>query len=82
MCVTSNVNTNCCRGSDNPGSDPVGNWFYPNGTIVLGNSANSNGDITIEVLTPNKYVLTGRDLMSCPQLEPTPVRSLINQIIP
>ncbi len=46
VCVTSNVNTMCCRGSDHPGSGPVGNWFYPNGAIVLGNSANSNGVIT------------------------------------
>ncbi len=40
VCVTSNVNT---RGSDHPGSGPVGNWLYPNSTIVLGNSANPNG---------------------------------------
>ncbi len=46
VCVTSNVNTNCCRGGDNPGSGPVGNWLYLNGTIVLGNSANPNGDLT------------------------------------
>ncbi len=46
VCVTSNVNTMCCRGSDHSGSGPVGNWFYPDGTIVLGNSANINGDIT------------------------------------
>ncbi len=46
VCVTRNVNTNCCRGRDHPGSGPVGNWLYPNGTIVLGNSANPNGDFT------------------------------------
>ncbi len=46
VCVTSNVNTMCCRGSDHPGIGPVGNWFYPNGTIVLGNTANPNGDFT------------------------------------
>ena len=46
VCVTSNVNTMCCRGSDHPGSGAVGNWFYPDGAIVLGNSANPNGDIT------------------------------------
>ncbi len=45
-CVTSNVNTMCRRGSDNPGSGPVGYWLFPNGTIVLGNNANPNGDIT------------------------------------
>ncbi len=36
----------CCRGGDHPGSGSVGNWLYPNGTIVLGNSANPNGDFT------------------------------------
>ena len=46
VCVTSNVNTMCCRGSDHPGSGRVGNWLYPNDTIVLGNSDNPNGDIT------------------------------------
>ncbi len=46
VCVTSNVNTMCCRGRDHPGSGPVGNWLYPDGTIVLGNSANPNGDFT------------------------------------
>ena len=44
VCVTSNINTMCCR---DPGSGgPVGNWFYPDGTIVLGNSANPNGNFT------------------------------------
>ncbi len=46
VCNTSNVNTNCCRGSDHPGNGSVGNWFYPDGAIVLGNSANSNGNFT------------------------------------
>ncbi len=46
VCVTSNVNTMCCRGSDHPGSGGMGNWFYPNGTIVIGNNNNRNGDIT------------------------------------
>ncbi len=45
-CVTSNVNTNCCRGADHPDSGSVGNWLYPNGTIVLGNNANPNGNFT------------------------------------
>ncbi len=46
VCVTSNVNTMCCRGSDNPNGGAQGNWLYPDGTIVLGNSANFNGDFT------------------------------------
>ncbi len=39
-------------------------------------------ETSLEVPTPNKYVLTGRDLMLCPQLESTLVRSLMNQIVP
>ncbi len=46
VCVTSNVNTMCCRGADNPNGGSQGNWIYPDGTIVLGNSANPNGDFT------------------------------------
>ncbi len=29
VCVTSNVNTMCCRGSDNPNGGGQGNWLYP-----------------------------------------------------
>ncbi len=46
VCVTSNVNNWCCRGDDHPGSGPVGNWLFPDGTIVLGNSASPYGDFT------------------------------------
>ncbi len=42
-CVTSNVNTNCCRAGDHPGKGAMGNWLYPDGTIVLGNSNNTDG---------------------------------------
>ena len=34
VCVTSNVNTQCCRGKDNPNGGAVGEWFYPNGSMV------------------------------------------------
>ncbi len=46
VCVTSNVNINCCRGADHPGSGRVGNWFSPNDTIVIGNSDNPRGNFT------------------------------------
>ena len=46
VCVTSNVNTYCCRGSDNDNGGAQGNWLYPNGTMVLGNNANPNGGFT------------------------------------
>ena len=34
VCVTTNVNTQCCRGSDHSGSGPVGFWYDPDGTKV------------------------------------------------
>ncbi len=47
VCVTSNVNTMCCRGSDHPDSGPVGNWLYPDGSIVIrNNDPNRIGHIT------------------------------------
>ena len=36
VCVTSNVNTQCCRSRD---SGNVGEWYFPNGTMVPRNSA-------------------------------------------
>ena len=33
MCVTDNVNTQCCRGSDS-GSGPAGFWYDPDGAQV------------------------------------------------
>ena len=31
VCVTTNVNTQCCRGRD---GGSVGDWFYPDGSMV------------------------------------------------
>ena len=36
ICVTTNVNSQCCRGSD---GGNVGEWFFPNGTMVPRNTA-------------------------------------------
>ncbi len=43
VCVTSNVNTVCCRGSY---GGNVGKWHFPNGSIVPRNSDSPNGDFT------------------------------------
>ena len=43
VCVTSYVKANCCRGSDGA---KVGEWHFPNGSIVLRNSVNPNRDFT------------------------------------
>ncbi len=48
VCVTSNVNTMCCRSTDHDGELSVGNWIYPNGTMVPGNNA-TNGNFTRSV---------------------------------
>ncbi len=39
ICVTTNVNTECCRSDD--GSN-VGEWFFPNGAMVSRNRYSSN----------------------------------------
>ena len=43
VCNTANVNTNCCRMSD---GGNVGEWFFPNGTIVPRTRDSPNGDFT------------------------------------
>ena len=42
VCVTSNVNTKCCRGSD---GGNVGEWYHPDGTIVYRNSGTVGDNI-------------------------------------
>ena len=39
VCVTSNVNINCCRSSD---GGNIGEWYFPNGTIVPRNSGSKS----------------------------------------
>ena len=43
VCITINVNTNCCRGVD---GGNVGEWFFPNGSMVHRNKESPNGDFT------------------------------------
>ena len=43
VCVTSNVNMNCCRGID---GGNVGEWYFPNGTIVPRSGAAPSADFT------------------------------------
>ena len=42
VCMTSNVNTKCCRRSD---GGNVGEWYRPDGTIVVRNSGAVGDDI-------------------------------------
>ncbi len=44
VCVTTNVNTGCCRGSDNPNGEGIGGWLDPNNTLIP--AANALGAAT------------------------------------
>ncbi len=44
VCVTTNVNTECCRGSDNPNGGGIGGWLDPNNTLIP--AANALGAAT------------------------------------
>ena len=39
LCVTDS--TQCCRGSDNPNGGGLGEWYFPNGTLVPTGSTTS-----------------------------------------
>ena len=43
VCVTSNVNTNCCRGND---GGNVGEWHFPSDMLVPRNSKAQTNDFT------------------------------------
>ena len=43
VCVTSNVNSQCCRRSD---GGNVGEWYFPNGAVVPRNSLAGSADFT------------------------------------
>ncbi len=34
VCNTANVNMRCCRGGDSSSGQPIGNWYFPNGSRV------------------------------------------------
>ena len=43
VCVTSEVNTQCCRTRD---GGNVGEWYFPDGSIIPRLSSSPNGDFT------------------------------------
>ena len=43
VCVTSEVNSKCCRNGD---GGNIGEWFFPDGSKVPRNSGNSHRDFT------------------------------------
>ena len=46
VCVTTNVNTNCCRSSDSNSNGRIGNWYYPNEDMVNYPDAASGDNFT------------------------------------
>ena len=46
VCYTTNVNSHCCRGANNPNGPALGEWYLPNGNIVPRLSVSPNGDFT------------------------------------
>ena len=40
LCLTDN--TECCRGSDNPNGGRLGEWYFPDGTLVQADSEGGN----------------------------------------
>ena len=71
VCVTTNINTQCCRRSDGGNR---GEWYNPNGTIVP--RGTSMLGFFLELAPLNKFVWADC-LMSCHQLEHMSVEYLI-----
>ena len=46
VCITSDVNTHCCRGVNNPNGPSLGEWYFPDGSIVPRLRDSLNGDFT------------------------------------
>ncbi len=46
ICNTDNINTECCRSSDNNGNGPIGDWFYPDNSQVIHNSQDASTNNT------------------------------------
>ena len=41
VCVTTNVNTHCCRSIDNPNGGARGEWYLPDSTRIVNNPNNN-----------------------------------------
>ena len=52
VCITTNVNTRCCRAADGTTTgNSLGDWYFPDGTMVPRNVNSPNGDFTRSVYT-------------------------------
>ena len=66
VCVTTNVNTQCCRDSDGPRGKGgnAGEWYFPNGTIVPRRGGGSIVDFTRSGFTHQVRLNHKRSAMS------------------
>ena len=74
VCHTSNVNTQCCRLSD---GGRVGEWFFPNGSMVLRNNSNQNLYFTRSGFT--HQVRLNRRIENAPRIENASTLELIGE---
>ncbi len=49
VCHTDNVNTACCRSSDNNGNGPIGDWLYPDNSQVIPNSQDTTDNTFVRI---------------------------------
>ena len=49
VCHTHNVNTECCRSSDNNGKGPIGDWFYPDNSTVIHNNQDTTDNTFVQI---------------------------------
>ncbi len=49
VCHTDNVNTECCRSSDNNGNGRIGDWFYPNNSQVIPNNQDTTNNTFVRI---------------------------------
>ncbi len=59
-CHTDNVNTECCRSSDNNGKGPIGDWFYPDKSTVIHNSADTTDNTFVQIRLDREVRLVKR----------------------
>ncbi len=60
ICNTDNVNTNCCRSSDNNKNGPIGDWFDPDNSQVLRNDGSNSTNILVRVVYEKEVRLVTR----------------------
>ncbi len=60
VCHTDNVNTACCRSSDNNGNGPIGDWFYPDNSQVLPNDGINSTNIFFRIVFVREVRLVAR----------------------